>query len=131
MLSCMLIDDDQDEIDIFTMALHELEVEAKCIGYTDCSKALSDLSNGLIVPDCIFLDVNLSGINGKDCLKKILEIRSLPNVSVVMFSGCLSEEEVSLYRQLGVRDCILKGNSLGDLTAKLNRFFAENFKMQS
>lgn len=131
MLNCILIDDDRDEIDIFSMALSELSFGVTCIGYTDCREALEILSKSDPLPDCIFLDSNLSGIEGKDCLEKIKNIPKLIDTPVVIFSGLISDAEKIQYKELGAYDCITKPDSLKDLQARLNEFFSENFKMKS
>lgn len=130
MLKCILIDDDQDEIDIFSMALTDIDVEAECEGYTSCAKATEAFAQKTVQPDCIFLDSNLSGINGMECLKKIKQMPGMETIPVIIFSGFLSDTEKLQYKELGALDCIVKGNSLTDLRSKLSSFFSENFKVQ-
>lgn len=131
MLNCILIDDDRDEIDIFSMAVSELDFGVVCTGYNDCREALEILSKTDSLPDCIFLDSNLSGINGKECLEKIKATPRLIDIPVIIFSGLISDAEKTKYKELGAYDCIIKPNSLKDLEAQLNGFFCDNFKMKS
>lgn len=129
MLKCIIIDDDQEEIDIFKMAVAELEFEVDCEGFTNCKSAFEKLDGNQNLPDFIFLDSNLSGIDGRECLQKIKSKPEFMHIPVVIFSGFLSDQEIVRYKELGALDCIIKANSLKDLQEKLNKFFAGNFRM--
>lgn len=130
MLTCMLIDDDRDEIDIFSMALRELDVEVECRGYTHCTEAVNTLATGQLKPDFIFLDSNLSGINGKDCLRQIKQLPGLHTTPVIVLSGFISDPERQEYKTLGATECLTKANSVPDLRSKLADFFQGTLKAQ-
>ncbi len=130
MMTFMLIDDDRDEIDIFSIALKELDIEAVCEGYTYCGDAINALVTGKLKPDFIFLDSNLSGINGKDCLRQIKQLPGLSDTPVIVLSGFISDEERQEYRDLGAIECLTKANSITDLKSKLSVFFQVSLKTQ-
>ena len=52
---------------------------------------------GHLVPDFIFLDINMSKVDGINCLKKIRERDKLSHVQVIMFSSGMNDR---LYRKL-------------------------------
>jgi CheY-like chemotaxis protein len=89
---------------------------------------MSDSKN---FPDFIFLDSHLSGIDGRECLRKIKAEKNLEAIPVVIFSGYVSEEEKLKYKELGALECISKAHSLTDLQNKLNGFFSKNYRLQA
>jgi hypothetical protein len=53
------IDDDDDDIDFFSAAVTQLSAMANCVSFNDSATAMQKLINGEVVPDAIFLDLNI------------------------------------------------------------------------
>ena len=79
----LLIDDDPTEHDIFTFALKEFDSNITCMSVDNCTSS-AILEN--FHPDVIFLDVNMPGENGTECLRRIKGTPNLKNVPVYMYS---------------------------------------------
>jgi CheY-like chemotaxis protein len=121
---CFLVDDDQDDQEIFTMALEELDLPVKCVIASDCSEAISKLSKDRTFnPDYIFLDINMPKMNGKECLKEIKKHAHLKHIPVIMYSTSLKPSDVSETRKLGAVGFITKPNKVSELAIVLNSFF--------
>jgi CheY-like chemotaxis protein len=83
----LLIDDDQDDAELFADALKELEPVTIFDHFEDGVKALGGLTkNGVVYPDIIFLDINMPLLNGWDCLREIKKVASLAGIPIIMFS---------------------------------------------
>ena len=86
-ISIILVDDDEDDRDLFFQALMEVSLSIKYEGCVNGSDALKKLSNqDAIIPDLIFMDLNMPGMNGFECLKKIREIVPLKKTPIIIYS---------------------------------------------
>ena len=68
----LLIDDDEDEHEIFLSALKNTDRTFDFISADSCETALDILNK--LEPDYIFIDVNMPRINGMICLERIKKI---------------------------------------------------------
>ena len=62
------IDDDDDDIFFFAAAVENISSTARCFSFTNAGKAMQKLLNGELLPDIIFLDLNMPVINGQEFL---------------------------------------------------------------
>jgi CheY-like chemotaxis protein len=121
---CFLIDDDQDDQEIFTMALREAELPVTCVVANDCSEALTKLSTAnAFLPDYIFIDLNMPRMNGKECLREIRKQAHLKHIPVVMYSTTLTQRDIAETRQIGATTYIIKPSKISELATTLNIFF--------
>lgn len=112
-----LADDDRDDRDLFFDALKELSLPVSLTTAEDGLDLLDKLSqNGAKQPDIIFLDINMPGINGFECLKE-LRSGSLPfkNAKVIMFSTSSSRSHIELSFKLGADFYAVKPSSFIEL----------------
>ena len=72
----VMADDDQDDVDLFQSAVDETCPKISLTVAKDGTK-LMQLLDSSPAPDAIFLDLNMLGKSGKDCLG---EIRSQANL---------------------------------------------------
>ena len=61
--TCFLIDDDVDDQEIFIMALDQLDIEFQCTVAHNGTEALQRLKKEAVLPDYIFLDLNMPQTN--------------------------------------------------------------------
>jgi CheY-like chemotaxis protein len=121
---CFLVDDDQDDQEIFTMALREIDLPVQCVIANDCSEAISKLRKDTTFhPDYIFLDINMPKMNGKECLREIKKEAHLQHIPVVMYSTSLKPSDIIETRKLGAIGFITKPNKVSDLAVVLSNFF--------
>lgn len=129
---CFLIDDDQDDQEIFEMALQNLEQPVTCVTVNDCGEALKKLEEEKkFLPDYIFLDLNMPRMNGKQCLKEIKKQAHLKHIPVVMYSTSLTQRDIAETRSFGAATYIVKPNTLRDLTRTLKHFFSSGLSTVS
>ena len=65
MANVLIVDDDEDDRDLFCIAVHELEPKINCILARNGEEALQGLHlEKFPKPDLIFLDLNMPRLNG-------------------------------------------------------------------
>jgi CheY-like chemotaxis protein len=113
----LLIDDDPDEWDIFNEALQEVCATCKC---TYADGALDGLNMlRFIRPDVIFLDINMSKVNGFECLQRIKMIDTFQNVPVVIYSNGIQDDTLARATKMGAVACIRKPTGIPELIVVL------------
>ncbi|HEU5146580.1 MAG TPA: response regulator [Chryseosolibacter sp.] len=121
--SCLLIDDDDDDKEIFCIALGEANPAVKCFTADNGLEALQMLRDGSLVPDYIFLDLNMPLMSGKECLVEIRKQNHLKNTPVIIYSTSASERDIQETSILGASGFITKPPLLGALIEKLVEVF--------
>jgi CheY-like chemotaxis protein len=122
--TCLLIDDDGDDQEIFTLALEKLDPEFRCVIANNGFEALKYLnakSNPL--PHYIFLDLNMPLMNGKECLIEIKKHPYLNHIPVIIYTTSSLHDDVLQSRKLGASDFITKPASISALSMKLSNVF--------
>lgn len=117
----LLIDDDEDEKDIFELAAAKCDLPIELDHVKECDqKKLASLTK----PDFIFLDINMPNHDGFLWLKGIREKVAEP-IPVIMYSTTRNPEKVQQAYQLGASLFVTKP----DTSAKLSRILQEVFQL--
>ncbi len=127
---CFLIENDEDDREIFTLALEEVDSSISSIYAENGVKALEMLHNNPdLQPYFIFIDMNMPLMNGVQCLQEIKKIDRLANVPVYIYSTVADPKYVAEVKKLGAVDFVLnpsryKGliDILTNLLNELNSF---------
>jgi CheY-like chemotaxis protein len=126
--TCMLVDDDTDDHEIFLMALENLNESMDCISALNAPEALTQLNVAVgVMPDYIFLDLNMPRMNGKQCLAAIKSQPHLDHVPVVIYSTSSSPMEIKEFMKMGAVAFIKKPSSIPELTKTLQHFFSGSY----
>ena len=111
----LLIDDDEDDQDLFLLALKELQASIKFVGFYDALLAFNKLVNKEISPDAIFLDLNMPIINGFQFLSLLKKTDELKNIPIIIYSTSSQENMIKLAKENGAHDFITKPSKFRDL----------------
>ena len=103
----LLIDDDEDDRQFFKDALHAVSPQSILKCFYNCSEALSELEKSPL-PDLVFLDLMLHGIDGYDCIKLIKQNPTTKDIPVVVISGLITPGAMDRLFDLGVSFFISK-----------------------
>ncbi len=123
-ITCFLIDDDEDDQEIFALALKKLDTAIQCVFANDGSEALHKLrQDETFMPEFIFLDLNMPGMTGKQCLPELKKINRLQHTPIIIFSTSSELKDIQESRQLGAAAFITKPALISDLTAQLAQLF--------
>jgi CheY-like chemotaxis protein len=120
--SLLLIDDDEDDQEIFLSALENISKTVKCSIYSDAAEALRALENNLLHPEVIFLDLNMPLVDGQQFLGEIKQIDELKDIPVIIFSTSSYEGSILLTKKMGAHDFITKPTSFNALIQILRPF---------
>jgi len=118
----ILVDDDQDDAEIFSDALSELSSGYTLSHFYDGIAALSGLQS-LVPADIIFLDVNMPKIDGWQCLREIKNISFLKDIPIVMYSTSAFTYENFTPGEVGAAAFLTKPDDFGKLKERLRGLF--------
>src|ERR1700712_5338707 len=86
-ITCLLIDDDAEDQEIFSHALAHLNLNVDCVTASDGIHAIDKIkSDPNFNPYFIFIDVNMPKMNGIECLVEIKKISRFKNIPVYLYS---------------------------------------------
>lgn len=114
----MLIDDDEDDRDIFAIALKTAEPDAKLITSPNGPDALQKLADGAL-PDFIFIDLNMPYMPGLTCLEEIKKIGHLKKVPAVIYTTSSHTQDAEDTQKAGAAHFLVKPTSLSVLSNAL------------
>ena len=97
----LLVDDDAEDCTIFKEALKEVNPNSVCLTVHNGEEALRLLDDSILLPDMVFLDINMPFMNGKICLVKIRENEKLRELPVVIYSTTITPGEKKAFAKLG------------------------------
>lgn len=120
-ITCFLVDDDADDVEIFSIAAAEIKRPIKCVTAVDGVDALHKLTRDeKFIPDFIFLDLNMPRMNGKQTLVEIKKIPRLAEIPVIIYSTSARPLDIEETLQLGAFHFLTKPSSITKLTKELS-----------
>jgi CheY-like chemotaxis protein len=118
-----LVDDDEDEMLFLNDALMAAHISFKCTWAKNGEQALEQLA--FLVPDIIFLDLSMPGMDGLECLARIKSMDRLRGIPVVLHSSALRKEIRARAIGLGAAACLEKSASGREIAMVLERLLGE------
>lgn len=116
-----LIDDDNDDLDIFTEAVKIIDKSIVCLKSNNSETVLQSFKKHLApVPDLIFLDLNMPLVSGKEFLSQIKSIEPYSKVPVVIYSTSSYPGDIKETKRLGAAYFLTKPYSMAELIKNLN-----------
>ena len=95
----------------------------KVTGHVDPKAALEAFRAQPTDFDFVVTDLSMPGMSGADLARELLRIR--PDIPIVLASGYVRPEDVESARKHGVRDVILKPNSIDDLARVIDKTLSD------
>ena len=123
--TCLIIDDDPDDQEIFALALEEIGPAYHCAFANNATDALQQLQARKVSPDYIFLDLNMPRINGLQCLVELKKLPVTQAIPVVMYSTSSELHFSSQAMAAGATAFVSKPSRIGDLVLILKDLFAK------
>ncbi len=91
-LTVLLADDDKDDRFLFGKAIAKLDHNIALHVVNNGEQLMKYLlTDGVVVPDVVFLDLNMPRKNGAECLQLIKSHEKLKGVEVIIYSTSLRE----------------------------------------
>lgn len=121
----LLIDDDEDDHEIFLTAVAEISASIRCVALFDAAEALRKLIAKALQPDVIFLDLNMPVMNGRQFLTEIKQDAALRAIPVIIFSTSSQPKTIAAMKELGAHDFITKPGLYDELVKLLKRILTD------
>ncbi len=122
----LLIDDDEDDQEIFLAAVREVSVTVDCMAFGSGIEALAQLRLHKIYPEVIFLDLNMPVMSGQQVLKELKNDPVLQSIPVIIFSTSSRHSTIQEMKDLGAFDFITKPSGFIDLVNILKPLLKKN-----
>lgn len=108
-INVLLVDDDGDDFLFFKKALDYQVFNTTFNRVANGDKLAELLNDGTMpMPDIIFMDVNMPGKNGYDCVIEMKESKTLDKIPIVMYSTCYQEFVADVLYNMGANFYIKK-----------------------
>jgi len=124
----ILIDDDEDDLFFFTDAIKCMHPQPVCETAMNGKAALNNLQKSTVLPDMIFLDLNMPLMNGFEFLINIKKDNRLSEIPVGIYSTSSIISDIALSKKLGANFYLTKPNDMQMLRKKLQEIFSADFK---
>ncbi|MFC4635425.1 response regulator [Dokdonia ponticola] len=125
----ILADDDEDDRLFFTDAFDELKMTTKVSTYNDGAYLMDYLNQeDAILPNILFLDLNMPRKSGMECLKEIKENPRFKDIVIAIYSTSASEEDIENTFVKGANIYIKKPSSFKVLKKALSNVVTTNWQ---
>jgi CheY-like chemotaxis protein len=125
-----IVDDDQDDQEVFMQALEQVDNSIECFNVSTCEEALDLLKDEKKhKPDFIFLDLNLPRINGKQCLTELRKMSHLKHVPIIIYSTSSEKRDIEETSKLGAAHFLTKPDKFGELCKALNNLLSVDWSV--
>lgn len=114
----ILIDDDPDDLAIIKEVISSVDPTLVCISFIYPDEALRVLLSKelVVIPDLIFIDINMPGISGDKCLKALRNDQSFKEVYVAIYSTSMPPAVSEALKQIGANYTFEKPVRMGRYT---------------
>jgi len=85
-IKILLTDDNANDREFFRQAMEDSGVCAELIAVEDGRQLLDLLLGDTFMPDVIFIDLNMPGLDGRGCLKEIRRREKFSSTPVIILS---------------------------------------------
>ena len=128
-INVVLADDDEDDRLFFSEAFDELKINTKVSTFND-GVYLMDYFNSedAILPQVLFLDLNMPRKSGLECLKELRANDKFKDVAIAIYSTSSSEEDVENTFVLGANIYIKKPSDFKSLKKVLSDVVTLNWQ---
>ncbi len=128
-INICLADDDEDDRLFFTDAFEELKMKTNVMTFNDGVELMDYLNDGdSILPNVLFLDLNMPKKNGVECLLEIKQNEKLNDIAIAIYSTSSSEEHIEETFVNGANIYIKKPSDFDDLKKILSEVVTINWQ---
>lgn len=117
----LLIDDDEDDQELFIEAAREISTDIQITVVPDAAIALDKLVRKAVTVDVIFSDLNMPRMNGQQFLLEIKRRPELKDIPVIIFSTSSHSHTIQLVKDFGAHEFITKPGLFNELVSTLRR----------
>jgi len=111
----LLIDDDEDDQELFQLALRGTGINIECKVMASAREALLSLEMNPTDTDLIFLDLNMPLMTGQQFLAELKKRQPLNGIPVVVLSTSSDSETIFQAKNLGAKNFFTKPSDFHEL----------------
>lgn len=128
----ILVDDDEDDRLFFRDAFEEIKIATKIQTFKDGVELMNYLNtDNCILPEILFLDLNMPKKNGIECLHEIKADPKFKDIAVAIYSTSSSEEHIEETFVSGANIYIQKPSDFNSLKKVLQDVVTMNWQFQT
>ncbi|MGZ9733993.1 response regulator [Flavobacterium sp. GNP002] len=128
-INICLADDDEDDRLFFTDAFDELKINTKVSTFKDGVELMDYLNHeDSVLPNVLFLDLNMPKKNGVECLLEIKKNEKLNDIAIAIYSTSSSEEHIEETFINGANIYIKKPSDFDNLKKVLSEVVTINWQ---
>jgi CheY-like chemotaxis protein len=128
-ITIYLADDDADDRLFFTDAFDELKINTKVSTFNDGVDLMNHLNDpDVILPNVLFLDLNMPKKNGLECLLEIKKNEKFNDIAIAIYSTSSTEEHIEETFVNGANIYIKKPNDFETLKKTLSEVVTINWQ---
>lgn len=118
-----LLDDDDDEFEIYNEIITESKLPIK-LHYFSKGEQMFDFLQKNPPPDIFVLDVNLPGISGAECIRRLKADARYKNIPVVICSSVLYQHQLEESISAGAIRCLVKPSDFSTYRSMLEELYS-------
>ena len=126
-INILLADDDDDDRAFFKECLTSINTPTQLISVKNGDRLMDYLANGLL-PDIIFLDINMPRKSGLDCLREIRAESRYNHIPILMFSTSSHLKDIDEAFSMGANLYIPKSEFFKDEAQAVASIFSVEWK---
>jgi CheY-like chemotaxis protein len=126
-IQIVLADDDEDDRDLFEMAIKELTMPINLALFVDGDKLLTHLDKNKN-PDILFLDLNMPLKSGFECLETIRSWERFKTLPVIILSTSNAKRDIDRCYDLGANFYIVKPFSYQELSSIIRKILDRDWQ---
>ena len=119
----LLIDDDADDLEIFSLALKDASISCNFITAVNGQEALDLLLNDNSLPDYIFIDLNMPFMTGKQFLSELKSSKRFQHIPAIIYTTSSHPNDIEETEALGAAHYLVKPSSIDSLSKILLKIF--------
>lgn len=127
--SIVLADDDVDDHIIFEDALKQVDPSITLSIVRNGNEILELLTH--FAPDLVFLDLDMPGKNGLECLKEIRQNPTYQNLPIIVYSSTSRQNNIDVAYEMGANLFFIKSVDYNSLVAAIRSILAFDWRVPS
>jgi twitching motility two-component system response regulator PilH len=115
----LIVDDAPTAVEVLRRSLAQMDID--CDGVDSAEAALEYLGDADDMPDYVFMDVMMPGMNGFDATEKILSEEKTEKLPVIIYTTLNRSEDKSKAKAVGASAFLSKPFSQADLAKCMSK----------
>lgn len=112
--SLLVVDDDEDDFILLAAQINQCQ-QAVSLTHASSGEAASDLLKKGLQPNLILVDAQMPRMDGYQFLVWLMDSERWRHIPVVIWTGAISDQEITRYYRAGANSLLLKQDAMQDV----------------